>query len=183
EQVETSSESTQAARTSNGGDDARPQAEPTPAPKPAPSPKPTPATIPPPSALPKPSALAQAAPVAAELPDPAEDPKEVAEAEKFGKVDAEGNVRVVESSGERLVGQYPDVSEKEALALYVRRFLDIKAQVALFETRLGTLSARDLDSGIASLDEALKEPAAVGDLDSLRSKVLDLRGKVEERKQ
>lgn len=176
-------ESPQAANTTSSAESATSEAVPAPSPKPTPSPMPTPATIPPPSALPKPSAIAPVAPVAPEIPDPVEDPKEVAEAEKFGKVDAEGNVTVIESSGERVVGQYPDVSEKEALALYVRRFLDIKAQVALFDTRLSTLSARDLDSGIASLDEVLTAPAAVGDLDSLRSKVTELRTKVEERKQ
>ncbi len=74
------------------------------------------------------------------------------------------------------------MSEHEALSLYVRRFVDIKAQVALFETRLATLSARDLDSGLASLDETLKEPAAVGDLDALRTKVEELKTRVEERK-
>src|SRR5690625_4581950 len=151
---------------------------------PAPTPRPTPATIPPPSALPKPSVPVPAAPPSTtDAAEPALDPADVAEARKFGKVDGEGNVSVVEAAGERVVGQYPGVSEEEALSLYVRRYLDLKAQVALFETRLPGLSARDLDTGLAALDDSLKEPAAVGDLDGLRAKVDDLRGKVAERKE
>lgn len=140
---------------------------------------PTPATIPSPTAV-----LKQApAPAVAEAPEPVVDEKDVREAEKFGKVDDQGNVSVVEAAGERVVGQYPGVPAEEALSLYVRRFLDIKAQVALFETRLPTLGARDLDSGLTSIDEALKEPAAVGDLDSLRTQVEELRGRVATRKE
>src|SRR5699024_613850 len=151
---------------------------------PAPTPRPTPATIPPPSALPKPSVPVPAAPPSTtDAAEPALDPADVAEARKFGKVDGEGNVSVVEAAGERVVGQYPGVSEEEALSLYVRRYLDLKAQVALFETRLPGLSARDLDTGLAALDDSLKEPAAVGDLDTLRGKVDELRGKVAERKE
>lgn len=153
-----------------------------------PVPRPTPATIPSPASIPSPAALSKAAPAANPSPavsevEPIGDPQDIAEAEKFGRVDAEGTVSVIEAAGERVVGQYPDVPEKEALSLYVRRFLDIKAQVLLFETRLSTLSARDLDTGLASLEEAVAEPAAVGDLDSLRARVTDLRGRVAQRKE
>lgn len=167
----------------------------------APAPRPTPATIPPP-AVPTPAAVARAAgapvpkppapgpaaasPAAAapavESAEPSLDPAEVEAATKFGKVDQDGTVSVLEAGGERVVGQYPDVSTEEALSLYIRRFLDLKAQVQLFAARLETLSARDLDASLAKLDEALKEPAAVGDLDSLRATVEELRGAVTERK-
>lgn len=149
---------------------------------------PTPATPRPSVPVPTPAALARpagVAPAPAAVPEPAEpslDPVAVAEATKFGRVAADGTVSVVESAGERVVGQYPGVPEDEALTLYIRRYLDLKAQVSLFETRLETLSARDLDSGLSSLDEALKEPAAVGDLDALRSRVTELRTRVEARK-
>lgn len=140
---------------------------------------PTPANIPTPAALPRPAAV----PAVPETPEPLGDPQDVAEAEKFGKVDAEGTVSVIEAAGERVVGQYPGVPEKEALSLYVRRYLDIKAQVALFETRMDTLSSRDLDSGLASLQEAVDQPAAVGDLDALRTRVTELQGRVATRKE
>lgn len=152
-----------------------------------PKPRPTPATIPRPSAIAPPAAPAPPRPstpgAGPESPEAAMDPADVETATAFGKVDPDGTVRVVESTGERIVGQYPGVSEAEALSLYIRRYLDLKAQVALFRTRLEVLSAQDLDSGLTALDEALTEPAAVGDLDTLRAEVDQLRGKVAKRKQ
>src|SRR5699024_4691625 len=102
---------------------------------------PTPASIPKPSALPKPSAV-PTRPPGAPAPAPAvvapaiDDSKEAAAAAAWGRVDPDGTVWVRESGGERSVGQYPDADTEEALAFYVRRFLDLHAQVALFETRL-----------------------------------------------
>ena len=37
---------------------------------------------------------------------------------------------------EREVGQFPDASKEEALALYARRFLDLKAKLDLLASRL-----------------------------------------------
>lgn len=146
--------------------------------------KPTPATIPSPAQLlgkqPTGPTPLQPKPVPV---DTADEAQEIQEAKAFGKVDDAGNVYVIEQAGERLVGQYPGVGSDEALSLYIRRYLDIKAQVLLFETRLPSLSGRDLDQGLASVKEAVDQPAAVGDLDGLRSKVQELESKVSERKQ
>jgi len=151
-------------------------------------PRPAP-PIPTPAQIPSPSQLGRKAPVATPVRpkpvpvDTADEAQAIADAQKYGKVDAEGNVFVVEQAGERLVGQYPGVSNDEALSLYVRRYLDIKAQVLLFETRLPTLSAKDLDQGLAAVKEAVKEPAAVGDLDELRTQVHGLEERVSQRKE
>ncbi|MDO5495362.1 MAG: DUF349 domain-containing protein, partial [bacterium] len=87
------------------------------------------------------------------------------------RVEEDGTVYVTDSAGERAVGQFPDAPAQEALAFYVRRYLDLAAQVRLFESRIPMLSGRDLDTSLKSLQEQLTEPQAVGDLDGLRKRV------------
>lgn len=174
--------------------EAAPAGEPTPAPAPEPAVA-KPSTIPSPAALarprpPKPGApsapAAQAAPAAAPTPvaPVAADAAAHTEAEKFGRVDDEGNVYVREAAGERVVGQFPGVTTEEALALYVRRYLDLAAKVGLFEARLESadLSVREIDQTLQKLGEETAEPAAVGDLDALRARVEVLRGLSAERR-
>lgn len=90
---------------------------------------------------------------------------------QFGRVDEQGQVWVRENGGERLVGSYPDEVPDNPLELYTRRFLDLEATVNLFEMRLPSLSARDIDQGLKALDESVAEPAVVGNLDALRARV------------
>lgn len=105
------------------------------------------------------------------------------EAEKFGRIDEAGNVWVREAAGERQVGSYPDELPQNPLGLYVRRFLDLEASVNLFETRLHSLSVKDIDSTLQNLQNSLVEPAAVGDLDGLRTRLTALTAVAEERKE
>ena len=104
------------------------------APRPTPKPAPKPGAVPKPSMLPRrpggPAAPtpAGAAPAAPSTPaSPATpvldggaeaplDTEEVAAAAAFGRVDDDGTVHVLESGGERVVGQYPRVSAHEAQA-------------------------------------------------------------------
>ena len=156
-----------------------------PAARPTPGPRPTPATIravprPPARQAPaQPAAAAPAAPVA-----PPVDAAEAAHAATFGRVDDEGTVYVREAAGERAVGQFPGASADEALALYVRRFLDVQAKVSLFEQRLTAtdLSIKEIDQTLTRLTEELAEPAAVGDLDGLRARLDGLRETAAERR-
>lgn len=86
--------------------------EATQAPKPA-APKPH---APSPAAFAKkaaPAARRVAAPAAATYTE-----TQVKQAESFGHVDENGTVFVKDGDGEREVGQFPDVSKEEALALY-----------------------------------------------------------------
>jgi len=170
-----------------------PVADATPAaPKPSAVPKP-----PRPSGAPKPSALrrpaaptpadvppAEAATPAAPVAPPAHDAAQAAAAEAFGRVDDDGTVYVREAAGERQVGQFPGVDASEAMSLYVRRYLDLDAKVALFETRLDSadLSVREIDQTLTKLAEETGEPAAVGDLDALRTRVEGLRARAAERR-
>ena len=118
------------------------------------------------------------------VPPAALDAAEAAAAEAFGRVDDDGTVYVREAAGERAVGQFPGVSTSEAMSLYVRRYLDLVAKVALFETRLSSadLSVREIDQTLAKLSEETAEPAAVGDLDTLRTRVEGLRSVAAERR-
>jgi hypothetical protein len=133
--------------------------------------------------LPHPPTTPAAAAPTAPVPPPA-DAAEAALAATFGSVDAEGNVSVREASGERVVGQFPGATEQEALALYVRRFLDLQAKVTLFEARLSAtdLSVKEIDQTLSRLTTEVAEPAAVGDLDGLRARLDALRGVAAERR-
>jgi len=99
------------------------------------------------------------------------DPHDAAEAARWGRVDDDGTVWVRESSGERVVGQFPDVHADEALAFYVRRYLDLVAQVKLFEARIPMISPKEIDQTLASLRDQLAQPQAVGDLEGLRQRL------------
>jgi hypothetical protein len=91
----------------------------------------------------------------------------------FGRVDSENNVFVIDSGVERLVGQYPNVSEADALAYFVRKYQDLEAQVRILEQRLaaGVTDSKSLKATYDHLIAELKEPKAVGNLASLRERL------------
>ena len=129
---------------------------------------PTPAEVPAPAAAPA---------------EPAVDPQEAMDAAKWGRVDGEGRVYVQDGGAEREVGQFPDAPIAEAMAFYVRRYLDLKATIDLFATRLPQLSVREIDSTLSSISESLTEPAAVGDLEGLRARFAALKTVAAERRE
>lgn len=158
--------------------DVAPAAAPTPAAPatPAAAPTPGPRPIPKPPARPGARAIPRPLPHAPHpAPHPpaasAQEAREAAQAAAWGRVDDDGTVWVRESAGERSVGQYPGADTSEALAFYVRRYLDLQAQVGLFEARLPHLSPKEAEQTLATLTESLAEPAAVGDLDGLRARL------------
>jgi len=156
------------------------EAAPAARPTPRPAPRPKPSAVPHPPRKPAPSGTAAPAPAAPDVPAVpalADDSAAAKAAAGFGRVDEDGTVYVREEAGERAVGQFPGVDADEALTLYVRRYLDLQAKVALFEARLaGTdLSVKEIDQTLARLAEETAEPSAVGDLDGLRAQVAGLR--------
>lgn len=91
---------------------------------------------------------------------------------KFGRVDEENNVFVLELGSERKVGQYPNVSAEEAMAFYERKFADLDAQVRILEQRVkNKVDAANLAKQASKLAEDLAAPNAVGDLNNLRNRV------------
>ncbi|MGP7961012.1 DUF349 domain-containing protein [Sanguibacter sp. A247] len=154
----------------------------TPAPAAPATPRPTPRPMPRP--VPSPAAIAQARPAEAAPLSVPDDAAEALAATAFGRVDDDGTVYVREGETERAVGQFPGVSPDEAMALYVRRFLEIQSKVALFEVRLGSadLAVKEIDQTLARLAEDLAEPSAVGDLAALRARLDGVRERAAQRR-
>lgn len=100
---------------------------------------------------------------------------------KFGRVDSENNVFVLELGSERKVGQYPNVTAEEALAFFERKFADLEASVRILEQRVATkVDAANLPKQAEKLAKDLVEPNAVGDLNALRNRVAALKPKIDE---
>src|SRR5690606_23770311 len=99
----------------------------------------------------------------------------------WGRVDDDRTAYVREGESERVVGSFPDGSPEEALAYFQRKFNDLEGQVTLLEARIarGTADASAAET-VSKLQEQLVEPAAVGDLASLRARVEKLAGKTAE---
>ena len=104
----------------------------------------------------------------------------------WGRVDETGTVfvRVGDSDGpanERAVGQYPDGTPEEAMAYFVRKYVELAGQVTLLEQRIkrGTAAA-DVAKTIAHLKETVATANAVGDLASLTARLNALGGAVDE---
>ncbi|MGV9184342.1 DUF349 domain-containing protein [Arcanobacterium canis] len=113
------------------------------------------------------------APAAPAAPAPLTE-SEAAEAAKWGRVDDEGNVWLTDGEGKevRIVGQYTaGGTAADALTLYARRFLDLQSQVALLEMRINTISPEESRKSQKHLRAQLEEPAAIGDIVALRTRV------------
>lgn len=93
----------------------------------------------------------------------------------WGRVDEDRTVYVREGEGERAVGSFPDGTPEEALAYFERKFSDLEGQITLLEARINRGTADASVAGtVAKLTEQLVEPAAVGDIESLRGRVAKL---------
>lgn len=102
----------------------------------------------------------------------------------FGRVDADGTVYVRTETGERSVGQVPDVAPAEALQFFVRRFTALELEVSLLERRIasGALSPDDAAGSIKTVRTAVTDANAVGDLDSLLTRLKALEPVLDERR-
>lgn len=90
----------------------------------------------------------------------------------FGRVDTDGSVQVREGDSWRTVGSYPDATPEEAMAYFVRKFVDVEARVALAEQRVKAgANSKDIGKQLAGLAKELIEPAIVGDIAALRARV------------
>lgn len=101
-------------------------------------------------------------------------------AASFGRVDGDNNVYVTDRGTERKVGQYPNVSSEEALGYFVRKFNDLEIQVRNLEQRVkNKVDSHNLKAAVAKLSKELEAPNAVGDLQSLRSRVQALQPQID----
>jgi hypothetical protein len=100
---------------------------------------------------------------------------------EFGRVDSENNVYVIEPNGERKVGQVPNVSQEEALAYFVKKFEGLEGSVRLLEQRVAKKADADsISKTAAKLTVDLIDASAVGNLQSLRERVLALAPKIQD---
>ena len=151
----------------------------------APTPAPTPAAMPKPHA-PSPAAFAKKTPQqhAPKRSTVTYSQSDVTAAEAFGRVDDNGTVFVREGDAEREVGQFPDASKEEALALYARRYLDLKAKLDLFANRLKSANVknREIDDTLKTLAEETAEPAVVGDIAAIKAQFEELKAEAAAKK-
>ena len=101
----------------------------------------------------------------------------------WGRVADDGTVFVRTAAGERVVGSWQAGSPDEALTFYRRKYTALETEVTLLEQRV---TATDLSPGAARatidrLLEAVSTANAIGDLDSLHSRLEALTGQVEGR--
>ncbi|MDP9417567.1 MAG: DUF349 domain-containing protein [Actinomycetota bacterium] len=103
--------------------------------------------------------------------------------EQWGRVDDAGTVWVRTADGERAVGSYPGVAPEEALSYFARKYDELAGQVHLLEQRVGAaqLAPKEAYAAIGKLRAGIAEGHAVGDLDALLVRLLDLVSVVESR--
>jgi len=126
---------------------------PTPRPGPRPGPRPTP----------RPASHVILSP-------PASDPH------RFGRVDPDGTVWLITSSGERMIGSWQAGEPDAAFAHFGRRFDDLSTEITLMEERLaaGTGDARKIKATAAGLAESLPTANVLGDVDALAVRLANL---------
>lgn len=147
--------------------------EATPGPAAAPRPAPSPAAF---ASRPKPAAAAPAA-----APAPVVPATSLAEASRWGRVEGDGHVFLTIDGEEQPVGQYPGVSNDEALAYFARKFDDILAQIVLLEQRISSKApSTDMQKTITHLREQLAERNMVGDLRAAEARLDALSEQVKE---
>lgn len=88
------------------------------------------------------------------------------------RVDEDGNVFVVDVNGERLIGQYPDVSPAEAIAFFERKFTDTNSSLVIIEQRLKRkASTKELTESLKKVQKAVEEKAGIGNYDALQVRI------------
>ncbi|MGM9470738.1 DUF349 domain-containing protein [Pseudarthrobacter sp. YS3] len=146
---------------------------PAPAPSPAARPAPSPAAF---AARPKPAAAAPAA-----APAPVASATSLAEAARWGRVEGDGHVFLTIDGEEHPVGQYPGVSNDEALGYFARKYDDIVSQIVLLEQRVSSKApSTDMQKTVTHLREQLAERNMVGDLRAAEARLDALSAQISE---
>lgn len=95
---------------------------------------------------------------------------------EFGRFDADGTVYVRTAGGDVAVGQYTIGTPEEGLAFFVRKFADLRAELALAKQRLheGKASPEGVAQLIARTRAEIENPKMVGDLSLLATDIVEL---------
>ena len=96
----------------------------------------------------------------------------LAEAARWGRVEGDGHVFLTIDGEEHPVGQYPGVSDDEALGYFARKYDDVVAQIVLLEQRVSSKApTTDMQKTVTHLREQLAERNMVGDLRSAEARL------------
>lgn len=134
---------------------------------------------------PSPASFANKVRVVAAAPTISYSEEDIKAAKTFGRVDENGTVYVRDNDAEREVGQYSTGTPEEGLTFYIHRYLDLKIKLDLFAKRLesSNVKVKEIDETLATLQTELENPAAVGNLASLRARHAELKTKSDEKKE
>jgi hypothetical protein len=105
--------------------------------------------------------------------------------DEFGRVADDGTVYVRTSSGERVVGQWPQGDPAAALTFYRKRYEGLVLEVDLLEQRIkaGSLSPEDAARTVTKVRETVLAAQAVGDLEGLARRLDELGPVIEARRE
>jgi hypothetical protein len=103
----------------------------------------------------------------------------------WGRVDADGTVYVRTADGERVIGSWAAGSPEEALAFFRRKFESLETEVALIEQRMKTteVAPAQAQATVERLLAAVADANAIGDLESLKTRLEALTGVVGQRRE
>jgi hypothetical protein len=119
--------------------------------------------------------------VAAPAPASASSAASLAEAARWGRVEGDGQVFLTVDGTEHPVGQYPGVSDDEALGYFARKYDDVVAQILLLEQRVSSKApTTDMQKTVTHLREQLAERNMVGDLRSAEARLDTLAAQIGE---
>ncbi|MDR3128461.1 MAG: DUF349 domain-containing protein [Bifidobacteriaceae bacterium] len=101
------------------------------------------------------------------------DKNEAKKAAKFGRVDSDGTVWLIENGKEHKIGEFKVKEPKDALDFYVKRYLNLMDRLSLFETRMkvANLKKSEIDSSLDNFKKELINPAIIGDVEKLRQRL------------
>jgi hypothetical protein len=103
----------------------------------------------------------------------------------WGRVDADGTVYVRTAEGERVIGSWAAGSPEEALAFFRRKFQSLETEVALLEQRIASteIAPGQAQAAVRKLLSTIPDASALGDLDSLKTRLEALTARVDERRE
>jgi hypothetical protein len=104
---------------------------------------------------------------------------------EWGRIDDDGTVYVRTADGERVIGSWHAGSPEDGVEFYARRYAELVAEVALLEGRVKSTASDPSAVGTAArkLREVVPSAAALGDLDSLITRLDAVLAAVAERAQ
>ncbi|HEX6451627.1 MAG TPA: DUF349 domain-containing protein [Trebonia sp.] len=103
----------------------------------------------------------------------------------WGRVDADGTVYVRTAEGERVIGSWAAGSPEEALAFFRRKYQSLETEVALLEQRITSteIAPGQAQAAVRKLLSTIPDASALGDLDSLKTRLEGLTARVDERRE